>query len=226
MFKFWKRKKNKHIVGTNNIITVIDNKGNKHIVDKIKGITININGNNNKIIMYGNRIFNNCSFFIDGDNCIIEILETKLKSLHDLHINFYNKITNCKCIIGKNFDTQQTNIIFLDSNNTITIGDNCLFSWNIQIISSDGYSIYDETTKKLLNPSNTIKIGNHCWVGSDVKILKNVELADNIICGANSLVTNSCLIPNTVIAGMLAKVVKENVSWYVLPPSKFNSDIV
>ena len=47
MFKFWKRKKNKYILGTNNIITVIDEKGNEHIVDKIKGITININGNNN-----------------------------------------------------------------------------------------------------------------------------------------------------------------------------------
>ena len=42
MFKFWKRKKNKHIVGNNNIITVIDNKGNKHIVDKIKGMPAKI----------------------------------------------------------------------------------------------------------------------------------------------------------------------------------------
>ena len=126
----------------------------------------------------------------------------------------------------KKFGCQGCNILLNDDNNRIVIGDNCMFSWGIQIISSDGHSIYDKVTKKLLNSSGSIKIGNHCWIGSDVKILKNVELADNIICGANSLVTKSCLIPNTVISGMPAKIIKENVAWHGLPPSKFNSDIV
>ena len=44
---------------------------------------------------------------------------------------------------------------------------------------------------------------------------KGVKIADNIIIGTGAVVTKSCAYSNVIIAGVPARVVKENVNWYI-----------
>lgn len=55
-----------------------------------------------------------------------------------------------------------------------------------QLISEQGYSI------------GKITIGNNCWIGSNVVILKNVEIGDHVVIGAGCVIHKS--VPaNTVV---------------------------
>ena len=88
-----------------------------------------------------------------------------------------------------------------------------MFSHGIIVRTSDAHPIYDITTKKIINKSKNIRIGNHVWIGQNATILKNVQIPDNCIIGASSLVTKSFNKNNVIIAGSPAKIVKSNVNW-------------
>jgi acetyltransferase-like isoleucine patch superfamily enzyme len=53
-----------------------------------------------------------------------------------------------------------------------------------------------------------IKIGRNCWIGSKVTILDGVEIGDNCIIAAGSVV-NKSIAENSVVGGVPAKVLKE-----------------
>jgi serine O-acetyltransferase len=60
------------------------------------------------------------------------------------------------------------------------------------------------------------RIGNNVFIGSGAKIIGDIELADGIAVGANSVVRQSFLEPNITIAGIPAKKVSDNgskVNW-------------
>ena len=59
------------------------------------------------------------------------------------------------------------------------------------------------------HPKNVI-IGDKCWIGMNSIILPGVELANNTIVGAGSVVTKSFKTPNSIIAGNPAKIIKIN----------------
>lgn len=53
-------------------------------------------------------------------------------------------------------------------------------------------------------------IGDNVYIGTGAKILGNIKIGNNVIIGANSVVIND--IPsNTIVAGVPAKVIKENI---------------
>lgn len=95
----------------------------------------------------------------------------------------------------------------------VTIGNNCLFSSEIYITTTDSHSIIDISTGKRINPSLDVNLGNHVWVGHKATILKGVSIADNTIIGACALVTKSIDEQNTIFAGNPARVVRQNVNW-------------
>ncbi len=94
----------------------------------------------------------------------------------------------------------------------ITIGRDCMFSDNITVRCSDGHPIYDKQGN-IINRAYGIAIGNHVWLGCHVTVLKNVELADDIVVGAGSVVTKSFIRSGVIIAGVPAKTVKEDIQW-------------
>lgn len=112
--------------------------------------------------------------------------------------------------IGDNF------IITADSSilckKEITFGDNCLLSWNCQIMDTDFHKIYDKDTNEIINPDMPIKIGSNCWICAGVNVLKGVSIADNIIIAANSTITKSLRNQYTIVASQ-GKILKENVYW-------------
>lgn len=110
--------------------------------------------------------------------------------------------------VGKGgFINPFTNIIV---RNGVEIGDNCYVSWNCLILDEDYHQInYEGKTLK----DKKIFIGNHVWVGTGVSIYQGTHIADGCVVAANSVVRGEFNIPNCIIAGNPAKIIKKNISW-------------
>ncbi len=100
----------------------------------------------------------------------------------------------------------------ITSINKITIGDGLLTGRYVYIgdnshggLSIDEASIHP-ISRKLVSKGEVI-IGNNVWIGDKATILAGVTIGDNVIVGANSVVTND--IPsNTMVAGAPARIIK------------------
>lgn len=104
---------------------------------------------------------------------------------------------------------------FINENVQITAGDvveigkDFTCGRDVVIRSYDGHTVCQEGYKV----SEPIKIGNHVWVGQGATILKGVTIGAGAIIAAGAIVTKD--VPaGCIAAGVPAKVVKENVSWY------------
>lgn len=85
----------------------------------------------------------------------------------------------------------------------ITIGANTIFSNNVSIVSAN----HDINNRDKFN-AQEVNIGENCWIGVGAVILPGVTLGDNVVVGANSVVTNS-FEKNVVIGGNPARVIKK-----------------
>lgn len=91
---------------------------------------------------------------------------------------------------------------------TIEIGDGATIGRDVVIRSFDGHMIVQENYQI----SAPIKIGCHVWVGHGATILKGITIGDGAIIAAGSVVTKD--VPaHCIVAGVPAKVIKENIEW-------------
>ncbi|OGV37141.1 MAG: hypothetical protein A2X48_04840 [Lentisphaerae bacterium GWF2_49_21] len=58
--------------------------------------------------------------------------------------------------------------------------------------------------------SAPVEIGDNCWIGHDVTIMKGVNISENSIIAARSVVTKS-VPPNCIAGGVPARVLRENL---------------
>ena len=198
---------------SNNKILIHKADGSVKKNSKIKGLDIKFKGSNSTIELYEPYDFVNCKIRCKSNN-YIKIGPTKhqIQNFNITRINPY-----CKVIIGKDFSIGGGNAILDDEPGLdLIIGDNCMFSTGILIRVSDGHTILNKTSGKPINAPVSpggIEIGNRVWLGTDVCILKNVKIPDDTVVGIRSVVTKSFEEPNTIIAGIPAKVVKRNIIW-------------
>jgi len=136
----------------------------------------------------GKLLFNGRTVILDGTNFVI----------HAAKLN-----------IGKDFLCNSD--CFFHVTRDTTIGDNCLLGWNIQFNTTDGHFVYVDGIQKKMD--GEIVIGNHVWIGADNLIFKNTNIPDGCIIAQRSLVSKRFDMTNSLIAGIPAKIVKENVTW-------------
>ena len=196
----------------NNKIYLIDKNGEKKEVYKIKGLYINIRGENNRIVIGTPSQFINASIDISGCNNTVSIGIPNAKVECSIYLNGAHT-NNTTLSIGDNFSIRSGNIILRGENKQISIGNDCMFSNNITIRNTDSHKIYEKETKKLLNPEENVIIGNKVWLTQDVTVGKGSVIPDGCIVGTKSFVNKKFEEPNCIIAGIPAKVVKENVCW-------------
>ena len=91
----------------------------------------------------------------------------------------------------------------------ITIGEGATIARDVVIRDYDGHTIKDPNYK-IAKP---ITIGKHVWIGNRAMILKGVTIGDGAIIAAGAIVTKD--VPaGAVVAGVPAKVTKENIEWH------------
>ena len=98
---------------------------------------------------------------------------------------------------------------------SISIGDYCLFSNDIQLHTTDYHSVVIPGTQMRTNPAKDIVIGNHVWVGLRTLILKGSKIPDGCIIAAGSVISKSFTSGDSLIAGNPATIKKNNIEWNI-----------
>lgn len=200
--------------GLNNKFIVVYEDGTEHINEVLNGVKVCFAGDNNIVKIIKPKRLRNCIINCSSNNVVI--LESSPYTIQDFCIAPVYPMSNGNQIhIGKNFSCQSCNIWMHDeTNQKIVIGDDCMFSYDITIWPSDGHAIIDLKNKNVINNiQNNLLIGNHVWLGKGSTILKNVRLANNTIVAAESVINKRYTKENTILAGIPAKVVKEDITW-------------
>lgn len=216
MFKKFKRlfKKNTSLViGENNRLVIVDEKGERDIknFNFFKGLKINIKGNNNIIKIHASLKSNKSEINMFCDES--EIVIGKDCQLGSTIINCTYK-DKMKLIIGNNV-TVNTLLIIMQNQAHVTIGEDCMFATHTAIWATDGHAITDVNTGQIINETApNVVIGDHCWIDEWAILTKNAKLPAGTVVGLRAVITKEFKEQNTIIAGNPAKVVKTNVRWH------------
>lgn len=169
------------------------------------------------------------SIFLSGDNCWIKIGRNTRITNSEFHLQgdssfvclgTNNRIINTKIhinhnessvVIGKIFTTEGGALLSMEGR-CIRIGDDCQFAFDVEVRNSDSHPIYNSNNERI-NYAESIAIGNHVWLCAHTIVLKGVSIADNSVVSAGAVVTKSSNISNRLIAGIPAKVIKEQINW-------------
>lgn len=178
----------KFLYRTNQIICIKNGKEKKKFF--IKGLKIRFKGDNSTIILHEPFEFKRSKIIV-RNNCKVEILENAI----------INKLTttdmqnNSTLKIGKNFYCGSLKVYLHDEpNNSIIIGDHCMFSTDVLLRPSDAHPIVSSENIRL-NPPQPIEIKDRVWVGMNCMILKGSSIPENSILSACSIFTRKSYKP-------------------------------
>lgn len=118
---------------------------------------------------------------------------------------FISIADNAELSLGSGFLNNNAKISCFEK---ITIGEDVKISEEVIIRDSDNHSIIKEGYQK----TKPIHIGNHVWIGLRVTILKGVTIGDGAVIAAGAVVTKD-VPPNTLVGGVPAAVIRENINW-------------
>ena len=174
----------------------------------LKKVRIEFSGNDNEVIIEEFAVLKNVSLSIHGSGNVVRIGGwSHLNGTEVCTENDGNAI-----ILGQRSKLYGRVHLAAMEGTKITIGQDCLFSDDVHIRTGDSHSLLDMQGRRI-NASQDITLGDHVWVGTKVTCLKGSVIPPHCVVGAGSLVTKAFAKPNCAIAGVPAKVVREEVDW-------------
>lgn len=114
---------------------------------------------------------------------------------------------NAELIIGNSVGMSSTTIV---CSNKVIIGDNVKIGGNTVLYDTDFHSLDKDLRKNKqtdIPKKKPIIIGNNVFIGAHCTILKGVNIGENSILGAGSVITKN-IPPNEIWAGNPAKFIK------------------
>lgn len=103
----------------------------------------------------------------------------------------------------------ETSII---ASKAVTIGDNCLFSWETLVMDTDFHDIRN-INGDIINHPKEIIIGNNVWIGCRCLLLKGSNIPNNSVVAANSVISTKIEGENKIFGGNPVKILKSDVFW-------------
>lgn len=166
-------------------------------------------GRGNKVIAENDSAIANCKIVFRGNDCTLIVGSNCSID----KATFWFEDDGGEIKIG-DFTSMEEGCQFSSvGGRRIQIGEDCMFSHTVDVRTSDSHSVLDSLGNRI-NIDEDILIGNHVWLGIRSTILKGAKISDESIVAACALVAGSQNIPQgCILAGVPARVVKENVSW-------------
>jgi acetyltransferase-like isoleucine patch superfamily enzyme len=170
------------------------------------------NSKNSKVTLFGNLIVNQWG----GSNTISSISlsnDTVLTIFGDFEIGpdiHIELAAGANLSLGGKKNANASGItcnLRIMIENSLTIGSDCIIAWDVFISDSNWHEITG------VKRSEPVCIGDHVWISHGVSILKGVLIPNGCIVGAKSLVTGIFKTKNTLIAGVPAKIIRNDVEW-------------
>lgn len=175
----------------------------------LKNISFHINGFNNEVQLGSKARLKNCRFTFIGNNCkvIIGGGHTLVSNVH-----FWCQDDNSAIIIGNDF-TMEGGHIAATEGCSIKIGNDCMFSGDVEIRNGDSHSIIDCESRKRINHAKDVTIGNHVWLTSHVRVLKGSNIPSHSIIGNSSVVSSKFDQENSIYGGIPCRFIKNRIDW-------------
>lgn len=190
-----------------------DEHGNEIIYDGEpldKKIDIRFRGSHNTLVVSSGADIKDLAVDFAGDSARVEVGPTtraRVGLRFDLRCGHDSTIT-----VGKDVGCAGRVFVSAVEGASVSIGNDAMFSWGIEIRTDDSHPIYNVRTGKRQNPSQPIVLGDHVWVAKDVVIMGGVTVGNGSVVGFRSILTKS--VPNNCIAvGAPARVVKRDIAW-------------
>lgn len=191
-----------NIIGDDNIIN--------HQNARLNKVEFNITGNNNFIMIHPGSLLNNVSFNIYGDKHKIIIGDNVTFNERG---SIWAEDNDCLISIGRDCSFEGVHLSATEPESRLIIGNDCMFSYDIDIRTGDSHSIINRKTGKRINYAKNIKFGDHIWVASHCIFTKGAEIPSHSIVGTGSLVNKAFTEEHVLIAGRPAKILKTDVDW-------------
>jgi maltose O-acetyltransferase len=99
--------------------------------------------------------------------------------------------------------------VYLNAAAEITIGNDCMIGYGATLTTATHDPSAAQMNQTFL--SEPIAVGNNVWIGTGATILPGVDLADGTVVGAGAVVTRSVYEPNTIIAGVPARHLRDRL---------------
>jgi len=192
-----------HIVGSDNIISVMEQK-------MCHNLSVFIHGNNNKIV-------------IDSENHIDNL---------DIRIGNHFPINNSSIYISHKSWFGGLRIVLEEDNSKISISDDCVFSTDVLIRCGEyPHLIFEKKSGKYLASPTNLSIGKHVWCGEGAVLLTHSQIPSGCIVGTKAVVTKKFNEEDAIIAGNPAKICKTNIFWErdvnaLTPKSKYYNSLI
>ena len=153
---------------------------------KIANVKIHIRGQNHRLLI--------------GENCEIRAGE------------FWLEDADCQIEVGCNTTIESAHLAATEPGSMISIGDDCMLAYDIDIRTGDSHAIIDLNTGKRINQPGHVLVGDHVWLAAHVTVLKGTTIGNNSVIGTGTIVTKP--IPeNSIAVGIPARVSRTNISW-------------
>ena len=122
------------------------------------------------------------------------------------HTGFFVSVNKGACLkLGSGYDNNDVEIVCFSR---IIIGEDVAISKGVIIRDSDNHIINNQVD----DMTKPIEIGDHVWIGLRAIILKGVKIGNGSVIAAGAVVTRD-VPPYSLVAGVPARVIKENIYW-------------
>lgn len=151
----------------------------------------------------------------------------KIKNILEyLKMRMYNEFTLENYLRKKGYLIGKNNRIYIHNFGSepylIKIGNHCTITSGVQLITHDGGAWIFREEISDLNVFGKIEIKDNSFIGLNSIILPNVTIGPNSIVGAGAVVTKD-VPPNTVVAGVPAKIISSTEDYKKRCLAKWNS---
>lgn len=161
-------------------------------------------GRNNKIY-FDRSLSDKLMVLFQGSNNVLHIRKNVL--IENLRIRFGN---HGICSIDEN--TEIIGAEFYVADAKIQIGKDCLFGNQVILRTHDAHHIFDMETHQRMNHSKDIVVGDNVWITSHVTLRGGAGIGTGSVVGTNAVTSNS-FGNHVIIAGVPAKIIRENICW-------------